>query len=160
MSRDQKIIIGIVGVIILAIVGSALFFLSSGKNTQQGANQTIEEEVVPTIVPDELGLSVEARADNKAVKFIMTKIAGIKSVDYEITYTASVSTGGNAIRGINGTIDVEPGDNVIESEYHDLGTCSSGKCKYDEGVTKVDFLFKITKTDGKVFSSQTSLELE
>lgn len=142
----------VVGIILLAGGG---YLLLSPKQATEPVEPEVQEEVVPTIQPSDLGLTFIARADKKAVKFVITNIEGILSVDYEISYMAK----GDIPRGAIGHIEAQKGDKTIETKYIDLGTCSSGKCKYDEGVTSVKLTLKITKTDGKVYSAEKTLEL-
>lgn len=156
MGKNKLLIPGII-VLILVIGGGAYHFLSSSSKPQTAqSTPSVTEEVVPTINPTDLGLTFTARKDNKAVKFEIANVSGIASVDYEISYTAS----GNVPRGVLGHLDVKPTDKTLQTDYLDLGTCSSGVCKYDTGVTSVDLILKITKTDGNTYSSQTSLSLE
>ena len=148
----------LIGVIVLIVLGGLGFWMTgkkSGKEAQESLVPTPEVEIVPTINPTDLGLKFSARSDNHAVKFAIPNAAGISSIDYEISYLAK----GDIPRGAIGHVDVKPTDTKIETSYIDLGTCSSGKCKYDEGVTSVKLLLKITKKDDKTYQSETSLEL-
>lgn len=147
----------IAGWIVVSLVllggGYYVFSLSTQKPSPVAAQSEIQEKVVPTVVPKELGLILSARADKKAVKFAISNVSGITSVEYEITYVAA----GDIPRGVIGIL--EPTAGKLESKYIDLGTCSSGKCKYDAGVTSVKFLLKITKTDGKIYQAEDTLSL-
>lgn len=146
----------IIGVLILALGGGAYYFLSANKASEKSAVQAEPTlEVIPTINPEDLGLVLTARSDKKAVKFEITNIKNISTIDYELTYLAQ----GNIPRGTIGHIEVNSGDSKVETKYLDLGSCSSGKCKYDEGVTSVKLILKITKSDGSVYSSEKTLEL-
>ena len=154
MNKNVLIALAI-AVVLLLILGLGFYFLSSNNSLSQNQEPTPTPyvDVVATIAPEDLGLSFIARADKKAVKFEIENTADITSIDYEISYVAE----GDLARGAIG--HVEPKNGVIASNYIDLGTCSSGKCKYDKGVTSVKLLLKITKTDGQVYSSETSLDL-
>lgn len=157
---EQKkiyIIGGVIGVIVLGIVG---YFVFSKKETPPApVEQTaVEEEiqvVIPTLTPDNLGLTFVARKDGKAVKFTIENPKGIKSVDYEISYLAK----GDIPRGAIGHVDVSLSDKSVSTNYIDLGTCSSGKCKYDEEVESVKLVLKIEKDDEKTYSAETTLDL-
>lgn len=148
---------GIVLLLVILVSGYFLFFSNTSKAPEEITQEEDQQEevVIPTISPDDLGLTFVARNDKRAVKFTITEIKGIQSVDYEISYLAK----GDIPRGAIGHIEVKPGDKRIETNYIDLGTCSSGRCKYDEGVTSVKLILKIVKTDGKSYSSEKSLDL-
>lgn len=147
------------GVVIFLIVAGGGYFLFSQKPSEEPAKtpeETEEEEVVvPTINPEDLGLTFVARNDKRAVKFTIIEISDIQSVDYEISYLAK----GDIPRGAIGHIEVKPKDKNIETNYIDLGTCSSGRCKYDEAVESVKLILKIVKNDGKSYSAEKSLDL-
>jgi hypothetical protein len=154
--KDKRIIIGLV-VILFLVLGGGYYLLSSNQAAPTEEEQaTIIEDTIPTLSPSEIGLTLTARSDNKAVKFAIAKPEGITSVDYEISYMAE----GDIPRGAIGKVDAVTGNSEIESKFIDLGSCSSGKCKYDSGVTSVTFTLKITKSDGKVYQVQKSLSLE
>ncbi len=155
MLQNKTLLIG--GILVLFVLAGGGYYVFSANKPAQSTDvvQKVQEDVVPTIKPDDLGLTFTARSDNKAVKFIITNIKGITSVDYEISYTAK----GDIPRGVIGRVETKSIDTQIETKYIDLGTCSSGKCKYDEGVTSVKLVLKITKTDGKNYSSEQTLAL-
>ena len=151
--KENKLLIIAVLLFFGAAIGFYYFFFAGG--SQKATEQqpiVAQQEVVPTIAPQSVGLVFEARNDGKAVKFSIEKPDGITSAEYEITYTAT----GDLERGITGTLD---GTSGWSTEYLDLGSCSSGKCKYDTGVSKVNLLLKITKDNGKVYSVEKSLSL-
>lgn len=162
MNAQQKkiAIFGGIGIIVIVIlIGVYLVFskktpVSPAEQAQQ-QQQEEEQTVVLTIAPDDLGLSFIARTDGKAVKFSIKNPAGIQSIDYEISYLAK----GDIPRGAIGHVDIKPSDSTISTNYIDLGTCSSGKCKYDEGVTSVKLVLKIVKDDGKNYSTEQTLDL-
>ncbi|MBI2430676.1 MAG: hypothetical protein HYV39_01525 [Candidatus Levybacteria bacterium] len=158
--QQKKIIIAAALVLLLILFGLGYFLYSprtsqSPQETPQDEEQQQEEVVIPTISPDNLGLTFVARNDKKAVKFAITEIKDIQAVDYEVSYLAE----GNIPRGAIGHIEVKPTDQKIGTNYIDLGTCSSGKCKYDQGVTLVKLILKITKINGKIYSAEKTLEL-
>lgn len=145
------LIVGILGVL---IIGGGFLVLKSKQKPVEVAPPVVEEKV-EEISSQDLGLTLVARADKKAVKFEITNVKDITSVDYELSYLAK----GDIPRGVIGHIDVKSGDKKIVSNFLDLGTCSRSVCKYDEGVTSVSLLVKINKTDGKVLQAQKELEL-
>ncbi len=148
----------VVVIILLAISGGAYYYFfantTSPKPVETEPVIASEEEVL-TLNPEDIGLEFTARADEKAVTFVLTKISEIDSVEYEIMYLAK----GDIPRGAIGNVSPKPGASEIRSGTIDLGTCSSGKCKYDEGVKSVDLILKITKNNGKVYQVKDTLEL-
>lgn len=156
--KDTKMLL-IIGVVLILLVGGGLFVLSSNKSgsnaeTTEEESTEIEQEQILTLKPEEIGLEVSVRADKKAVKFVINKPDGITAVEYEIKYEAE----GGIPRGAIGQVTPEEGASTIESKFIDLGSCSSGKCKYDTGVTEVMFVLKVTKSD-KIYQIEKSLEL-
>lgn len=143
------------GVVFLLVAGGGyfLFFQKSSPEPVKTQENIEEEVVIPTLTPQQIGLAFIARSDKRAVKFSLTEVSDITSIDYEISYTAK----GDIPRGAIGHIDIKPTDGKTETNYIDLGTCSSGKCKYDEGVESVKLFLKIAKNDGKNYSVEDSL---
>lgn len=155
LNKYKIIILIILGMLILFGGGYYILIGSKSSSMNQTTQTVPTPEVIPTINPDDLGLKLTARSDGKAVKFEISNIKDIESIEYELTYLAK----GNIPRGTIGSIEVQPSDTKIETKYLDLGSCSSGKCKYDEGVTSVKLVLKITKKDGSVYSAEKSLDL-
>ncbi len=156
--EQKKIFIigGVVCGIVLVIVGYFVFGKKQPSAPVEQIAQAEEEQVViATIAPVDLGLTFTARSDSRAVKFAIANLAGIQSIDYEVSYLAK----GDIPRGAIGHVEVKPSEKSVSTNYIDLGTCSSGKCKYDEGVTSVKLLLKIVKDDGKTYSTETFLDL-
>ena len=156
MKRDKLIIIA-GGVLLIFLIAAGYYFFLAKKPSPQASTPVPEqtEEVIPTISPDELGLTFIARKDGKAVKFEITNAQDIESVDYEISYL----TEGEIPRGVIGSITKAEGEETISIDYEPLGSCSSGKCKYDTGVSSVKLVLKITKSDGKAYQAEKTLEL-
>lgn len=156
MKRDKLIIIAGGVLLIFLIIGGYYFFLAKKPYPQVSTPVPEQaEEVISTISPNDLGLTFVARNDGKAVKFEITNAKDIEMVDYEISYL----TEGEIPRGVIGNITKKEGEETIAIDYEVLGSCSSGKCKYDTGVNSVKLVLKITKTDGKVYQAEKTLEL-
>ena len=144
-----------IAVVVLILIGGVLWWVNSGRiETQEEVTPTVEKEVYETISPEELGLTLKARSDKKAVIMEVTRLDGITMIDYELSYLAK----GDIPRGVIGSIQVKSSDKKISRELL-LGTCSRNVCKYDEGVTSVKLIAKVTKTDGKIFQSELSEDL-
>lgn len=159
--KDKKVII-IVGVIaFLLMIGGGLLVLSKNNTAEQAntAETAIDEDVYPTISPDELGLEMETVKNDKYIKFTINNTEGIENVEYEILYDA-ISEGHEVSQGLGGDIkksDIKGGKIVVERE---LGTCSTGgKCRFDEGVKEVKVVLKVTKSDGKTYQAEKTHSL-
>lgn len=152
----------IIGVIALLLVGVGGFFFLSNRSGDPVApvDESLDEEVI-TLTPEEIGLVLEASANNKQVKFIIGKPEGITELEYELSYEADAAGGEDEriSRGVAGEDELDGTEETYESKFLDLGSCSSGTCRYDTGVTSVNLLLKLTKSDGKVYQVEDSLEL-
>lgn len=151
-------IIGVVAILII-ILGGAGYFVYAKSKTQdkplaQNTVSNSEEPKVKKVKPEEIGLALVARADNKAVNMVIKNLSGISSIDYELNYNAE----GNIPRGVIGSVEVKSGDSVIRRELL-LGTCSKNVCKYDAGVTEVDLVLKISYSNGEIGSVEQKLSL-
>jgi len=153
MKNQKLIIIGVI--ILLIIVGSGYFLFFSNNTSNQPVvleTEEIEEEVISEIAPEELGLLLTASAGNKSIIMDITNLDGISSLDYELSYNSK----GDIPRGVLGTIEVTSKDKEIKKELV-LGTCSD-VCHYDEEVSDIKLILKVTKTDGKIYHAEKTLE--
>ncbi len=151
--KNKQLLIAIAVLAVIAIGGGVYMLSSKNTKTSSVTSEGMVEESVPVLSASELGLTMSARGDNKAVKFVIANAKDITGVDYELSYV----TKGDIPRGAIG--HVEPLGTKMESTFIDLGTCSSGKCKYDEGVTSVKLFLKIMKSDGKSYQADMTLNL-
>jgi hypothetical protein len=154
-NKNLLIIIAIVAVLIIGGLG---YYFVAGKKTatQNTANTNVdEEEKVETIAPADLGLSFTARADKKAVKFVIDKADGIENVEYQISYTKKVE-GEQVPEGLIG--EAKPQSGKVAIDYRELGTCSAKVCRYDVVVSDIKLTLKVLK-GGKTYQSETSLSL-
>ncbi len=150
--NNKRLVIILSVILVVILVGGSYFLFF--KKQSSAPIQTSADEQVLSLKPEDIGLSMAARDDKHAVKFTVSKASDITSVDYELDYTAE----GNIPRGAVGT--ETPKNGTIETKYIELGTCSSGHCKYDAGVTSVNLVLKISKTDGKAYEVHDSLDLK
>lgn len=164
----NKTVIIVLGVIVgLGILAGGYAIFASRANSQsQNDDQSMNEQVVQKIKPEEVGLTIEATPDKKKVKFAVAKANGIKSMEYQLTYeadstAAEQSEGGDARvqRGITGQATIKDDESSYASDLLDLGSCSKNVCRYDTGVKSVTLTLKITKDDGKVYEVDKTLDL-
>lgn len=150
MQKNKLLLIGGI-VLVLILFGGGLYFLSAKKTTKEAPVQEVKEEVIPTIEPSDIGLTLTPRADKNAIILEITKTEDLSGVDYELSYTAK----GDIPRGAIGHIDIK--DSKAKREIL-FGTCSD-TCHYDEDVSNVKVVVKVTKKDGKVVQTQQAVEL-
>ena len=155
----------IIGVVLLLILGLGGYYVVAGSKAKPIEDQTVEENLVQTLSPKDIGLSLEASPDKKRVKFSIEKASDIKSVEYELTYEADstkqeISDGGEprVQRGITGEANVG-GKPSYASDFLVLGSESANTIRYDTGVKSVSITLKITKTDNKVYQVQDKIDL-
>lgn len=151
--KNQKVIIGIVA-ILLVLVGVGYFILSPKKSSSipQAPEPQAAEETILTLSPEDIGLTLTAIDNNRKVLMEITKTSGLSSLEYELSYTSK----GDIPRGVLGTIDVKS-NKPIKHEIV-LGTCSD-VCHYDQDVSSIKLILKVTKTDGKVYHAEKTLEI-
>ncbi len=157
--KDKRAIIAII-VIVLVIGGGALYFLAkkTPPKPQQTTQQQSADDIVLTMTPEDLGLTTTIRDDKKAMKFQMTNIKNIQLVEYQMSYTKEIN-GEQVPEGLIGEVKINPGDSTAGIAYREFGTCSSGRCRYDKVVSSIKLTLKVTKTDGKVYQVEKTVDL-
>ncbi len=164
----NKTVIIVLGVIVgLGILAGGYAIFASRANSQsQNDDQSMNEQVVQKMKPDEIGLKMEATPDKKKVQFTVGKADGITSMEYQLTYEADSTAeeqreGGDARvqRGITGEATIKDGESSYTSQWLDLGSCSKNVCRYDTGVHSVTVTLKIVKSGGKVYEVDKKLDL-
>lgn len=126
-----------------------------GDSTSQTEKKEItpKEEVLKELPIEERPfVSLTPRVDGHEFHLTISNIpSGAESIEYELVY--KVASG--VTQGVPGTVKLS-GKTSIERDLL-LGTCSSGKCRYDEGVEKGTFTIRLRDDDGKLI---TKLETE
>lgn len=158
MLKDKKILAAIVAVILLLAGGG--YYVMGMKTPPPVEEEVVEDEfAVETLSPEEIGLDFVFREDGKAGKIIIANAKGIKAVEYQLSYEKN-QEGEVVPEGLIGEIDMtKASGGKVETEYREFGTCSSGKCRYDDVTTPIKVTLKITKDDGKVYQSEKSFDL-
>lgn len=158
--KEKKIVI--ISVIALLVILGGVFYFFSTQNVasqQTAAPAQVEDEVFPTIMPSDIGLEFEATADKRNVVVTITKAGDIEHIEYEILYDA-LSEGNTVQQGLNGEIKEDQIKNGQIEVKRILGTCSTGgKCRYDEGVTSATVVMRVTKTDGKTYQLEKTINI-
>lgn len=153
MNNQKLLILG--GIISLLIIVLAGYFLFVKKPPSQPAvvQQQPSEETVNTISPKDIGLTLTAGVDGKRVEMDVVNTQDLASVDYELSYTSK----GDIPRGALGHVDVKVKGKPIHQEIV-LGTCSD-VCHYDQEVSNIKLIVKVTKDNDKVYQTEESLSL-
>ncbi len=164
-TRNGKIMAALVAV--LLVVSGYLLFAGKPKVAEEPVAQ---DQSLKSISAEELGLTMEASPDKTKFKFVVAKIGDIKTIDYDIVYEADLplseqveGSEPRTQRQIGGQItedEIKKGNGKYESKWIDLGSCSRNVCKYDQGVTSIEMVLKIVKSDGKIYQAEKTLELE
>lgn len=152
----------IAGGILIAIllIGGGAYFVLGQKNTPatNATNTPMQPAAtIPTLTPSDIGMSLAVTRNGESVTMTVTKLDGISALDYEVTYTAN-NNGNQVPRGVIGHIDIKPGQSQLNQEVV-LGTCSD-VCHYDTVVSGVKFSVKVTKSDGKMYEVDQSINLQ
>lgn len=152
--KDKKLILFlVVGAIVLIAAGILVLFSNKKTPVPQMAKAPQEEQIV-VIKPEDIGLSLEAALGNRKLILEVANTGNISGLDYELSYTSK----GDIPRGVIGHIDVKQPGNPVRQEIT-LGTCSD-VCHYDEDVSDVKLILKVSKTDGTTSQVEQSLELK
>jgi hypothetical protein len=151
--KDKRVLIAAgVAVLALVLIVVGVLMLTKGLNSSQTAQQVTPTEVpVLSLQPADIGLTLVEAANMQTATMTITKTSDIASIDYTLTYFALVS-GQQTSRGTIGHVDVKtPGQTISQKMV--FGTCSD-VCHYDTGITQVQLIVKVTKTDGKIYQVQ------
>lgn len=132
-------------IVLLIVIIAGFGFVVFSANKKDSSE---EEDSKPTIalptVTDNVKVDLSTKENNKVVVLKISGIpSGIELVEYEITYT----TGDALPRGVLGKITVSGEKEILRDDIV-LGTCSSGKCVYDQGVTEVNLSLKFNSSSG------------
>lgn len=164
MNKKVGIIIGVV--VVLLILGGGAFAMMNKKAPTPITDNTTTDQIVGTLKPEEIGLSLETSDSNKRIKVAVAKASDIKSLEYEITYDADVPAaekleGGEdrVSRGFSDQAELKSGQSSYQSKDFDLGSCSKNVCRYDTGVTEIKIIMKVTKRDNKIYQVEDSVKL-
>ncbi|MEM4271220.1 MAG: hypothetical protein QXO70_03965 [Candidatus Pacearchaeota archaeon] len=147
---NKKLIIAI-GIILIITVAAGGALLLLGKKSVKVQNDVEVEEQINEISKEEIGLNLAMGKDGKRVILSVEKTDDITSLDYQLSYNSK----DDIPRGAIGHIDVKIKGQPIKKEIT-LGTCSD-VCHYDEDVSDIKLILKITKKDGKIYQAKASL---
>lgn len=133
----------VVGLVIISLIGGGLLIFKGKKATTKINSETTLDTNLPPADPN-IKVDLKPINDGKVVILSISNIPSeTVSVEYELTYLNDKGLP----KGVLGTIRLTEGNQSIEREIT-LGTCSSGRCVYDENVEKVTVTLKFNTTSG------------
>jgi len=157
--KNKKIIgVFISLLIILLLVGGAILFVSSKSSSTDDSADMMDTSTLPELKPEDIGMVVTVRKDNQALMFKLNKADDIARVEYTIEYEAQTDEG-TANQGIFGEMNIGE-DGITETDFREFGTCSAGKCRYDNVTSDVTINLKVTKKDGKEYQVTKVVKLD
>jgi hypothetical protein len=87
------------------------------------------EEINKIAIADRPFVTLTPREDGREIKLTLAAVKDAAKVEYEMEYQAE-----NLIQGVFGTIDFTKEPAPVSKDLL-FGSCSKGKCRYDEGVS-------------------------
>jgi len=157
--KNKKILAVIAVIIAVLLIGGGLLFVKNQNSSK--ADETTDELVdtssLPEMSPEEIGMIVTVRKDKKALMFELTKADKIEKVEYTIEYEAQTEEG-TANQGIFGEMNIGV-DGITKTDFREFGTCSAGKCRYDNVTSDITINLKVTMKDGKEYQVKKVVKL-
>lgn len=155
--KKNKIVVGII-VVVLIVAGAWFFVLRKGgsSSTPTSSDQT---QNIKQIKPEDIGLELSLRSDKKAVVMTLTKLTGVKSIEYELSYDAEETVEGETStvpKGAVGSPIEVSGKSEIKREIF-LGTCSANKCRDDKVKSDIKIVVRVNYTNGEVGAAESTL---
>lgn len=147
--KNKKLIAAVAAFLILIVAGGAFFLFRNQNSSDSPSDDIIVGSDLPTLSPEDIGMVVTVRKDKNALMFELTKADDIAKVEYTIEYEAEVE-GEIANQGIFGEMNIAE-DGVTKTDFREFGTCSAGRCRYDNVVSDIKIVLKVTKKDGKEY---------
>ena len=157
--KDKKILGIIIVLVIAVLVAGGFFFMKSqsSSNSDDASDELMDSSNLPELSPEEIGMIVTLRKDNKALMFELTKADKIERVEYTIEYEAQTEEG-TANQGIFGEMNIGE-DGITKTDFREFGTCSAGKCRYDDVTSDITINLKVTMKDGKEYQVKKVVKL-
>jgi len=139
------------------VLAGIIFFVSAKKNKQapeEGIPQRRVEQINKLAIKDRPFVTLTPRADGREVTLIIDNVTNATSAEYELEYQAE-----SLIQGVFGTIDFTEDRPPVSKDLL-FGSCSKGKCRFDEGVTGGSLTIRFEgPTDPYVLKSDFNLQL-
>lgn len=143
--------------LILIVLGAVFFLTRRQEAPTIGPSPSSEGSDLLTLTPEDIGMVVTVRPDKKALMFEITKAQDIKRIEYTIEYEKEID-GERVPEGIFGEMKISV-DGITKTDYREFGTCSSGKCRYDNVISDITIILRVTKIDGKEYQVKKIVKL-
>jgi len=157
LTKNKKLL-AIIGVLAAILVVGGIFMAVRGQNSSSTEDEDISIGAgLPELSPEEIGMKVTVREDKNALMFELTKADDIEKVEYTIEYEAETEDG-VANQGIFGEMNIGK-DGITKTEFREFGSCSAGRCRYDDVISDITINLKVTKKDGKEYAVQKIVKL-
>ena len=147
--KNKKVIAAVAVFVVLIIAAGALFLFKNQSSSETSSDDLIATFDLPELSPEEIGMEVTVRKDQKALMFELTKADDIARVEYTIEYEKELD-GETVPEGIFGEMNIGE-DGITKTDFREFGTCSAGRCRYDNVISDVTIVLKVTKKDGKEY---------
>ena len=147
--KNKKLIAAVAAFLVLTVLGGVFFLSRRDDSAPSPSDDITTGSDLPVLSPEDIGMEVTVRKDGKALMFELTKADDIELVEYTIEYEKEID-GETVPEGIFGLMEIGK-DGRTDTDYRDFGTCSAGKCRYDNVISDVKIVLKVTKKDGKEY---------
>jgi len=160
--KNKWMLAGIAAVVVVVGVAAFMFFRGGGGD-ELDIPTTAEEDVVEMQASD-IGLTLTPINSGREVEMTVTNLEKVVSIEGSLEYEA-LESGEMVSRGALVSISEEEvseaksGSGEITREIT-IGTCSSGTCKYDQGVEEVTAQLRINLTTGEVGAITEKVSIE
>lgn len=157
--RNKKLLAAVAVFLVLVLLGG-IFFITRNQNISSkdaDIRDGISDSSLPSLDPSDIGMVVTLRPDGKALMFEIKKASDIQGIEYTIEYEKEIE-GERVPEGIFGLMNIAE-DGITKTDYREFGTCSSGRCRYDDVVSDITIILKVTKKDGKEYQVEKVVKL-
>ncbi len=154
---NRKLLIFLVVILGIVTSGGVFWFVKGVTQKPTTGIGSKEQEVLRELpLAEKPFASLTPRTDGHEFKLAVSKIpAGTDTFEYELVYKNS----DGVTQGVPGSVKLK-GATTLERNLL-LGSCSSGKCKYDEGVEKGTLTLRLRNADGELISKlETDFHLQ
>jgi len=155
--KNKKLLAAIAVFLILFVAGGAFFLFRNQNSSDSPTDEITQDSDLPMLSPEDIGMIVTVRKDKNALMFELTKADDIVKVEYTIEYEKEID-GENVPEGIFGEMNIEE-DGITKTDFREFGTCSAGRCRYDNVVSDIKITLKVTKKDGKEYQVEKTVKL-
>ena len=137
----KAVLIILIVVLVLGAAGVGGFLLLKEKKTEEEEIPQDEGVLIETPLEERPYVTMTPREDGREFTLDISRIKNADTIEYELVYDSN-----GLSRGVVGTITLK-GENKVTRQLL-LGTCSRGKCKYDEDVSEGSLTLRFRSDEG------------